>query len=284
MIRRVSYFLFAAILLCTIFPSIASAKKYTIEECKKTTTRAAMSALMGASPVSPVYLRVVSSKEDPRSLVISGKTIPRAYLVALEKNPHASRDVYFTKEAKKILKNTPIRLFDTIRCPSDMSDAKEKAEYRKAMLNAMIVIDAYANEQLMTPTLKEFMRQFIEHYDKAKDKLNQETKNILPEGYSMKTLWGIRESFTDYSFQKLHIAFDYCAYFINKNIATQEDIEKERKNCFEERLQRFEYVVLITGQSEGEISKFLDAKAKELNTVMYQYFKLMIQREINDSI
>ena len=89
-----------------VFYSTGCANEYALEECKKAIENVANAAVTSSSPVAPVSIAVLP-EEEPRSFVIVGKTIPTAYLVALDSK--ISHDDYIIKEVRDIFDRTPMR-------------------------------------------------------------------------------------------------------------------------------------------------------------------------------
>ncbi|MEK9175783.1 MAG: hypothetical protein AAB795_04340 [Patescibacteria group bacterium] len=275
MTKRIGLFLFPPFLFMVAFSSIVCAKEYTLEECKKTIENITIKVLEDLSSIASTNIKIELSKENPRSFTISAQTIPGAYLVDGK---------YIAPEVQKIFDSTPVQMLATVQCPLNMDNAEEEKQYKESLLNAMKMVDTYSKQQITTSTFKDFMRQVVGFYSVSKDNFAREAGKPLPVGYSMNVLWGAQERFTDYSFQNLYIMLDYCAYFIDNKHDSSDQIEQKRQNCLRKQSRRFEFTIQIEGRTEEEISKELAIRVKQLNTMMFVYFRALIARENKQTI
>lgn len=278
-------FVFSFSFLFLIIPSTnIYAKKYTIDECKRTIEKLARQVLTSVSSGAPSRLLVKSSDDNPRLLVISGKIIPDAYLVIFGNDPNISHDTYLTKEVQKKLDDTPMQIFTNILCPRNLNNPNEEKKYKDDLLNAMATIDNYVKQQMVTPIFKDFFRQFIGFFNYSLDDFARYVRKSLSDRYSTRFVWSIKERFIDYSFEKLSIVFDYCAFLLEKDKFLQDQIEQKQKECLEKQSKQATFIVQVKGRTEEEISNDLAKEAKKLNQIIYMYMRILVAKENKETI
>lgn len=209
-----------------------------------------------------------SSQKDSHKLDFWAQTIPDAYLVMLEKDPHLPPTTYMTDAVKRKLHKVPLEPVGSVRCPRDIQNEKQHIVFKADLESLLDSTYLYVEKNRITPILKKFLVRFHAIFDPVYRQIQAEVEQKYSSDHSIDYGLSIHERYTDESFGTLRITCRAAALLSDTRAKSQESIQKKLERMMAQKPIMLETVIKTTGRSGKDVELDIAKSTEELNKKM----------------